>query len=469
MNDSPFIHVFKVADEYFLYDVNKNNILQIDKATYKYFKAERLEIPNDQVCANIARLKERGYLSNTRIERIEHPMSNLIHSYLSCKLQSICLQVTQDCNLRCKYCVYSGGYSNRTHNKKEMNFVTAKKAIDFLIANSTESDIMCIGFYGGEPLLNFELIKKTVHYVTQRYTGKEYYFALTTNGTIFTDECLDFLEEYKFAITISIDGDKEIHNVNRKFKNSEIGSFDIIMDNMRKIRENHSGLSEKLMFSVVMSVSSDYMGCNEFFTNTDVMKDTDLAVSTVSDRYAEKKYSVQKEKNIIAQRYEIFKCILILIGKLEENSCSNMVKNYYYKLKEHYKQFYITENSVKSVTHPAGPCIPGAFRLFVNADGNFYPCEKVSEVSEIAKIGDLQNGFNFSNINTILNVGKLGDDICKNCWAYRYCKVCVSAIDELTQLSIDKKNECCQKVKKEVEMMMQEYCFISKYNALEGE
>lgn len=469
MNDNPFIHVFKVAGEYFLYDVNKNNILQIDRATYEYFNAEGLEIPDRQVLDNIERLKERGYLSSTRIEKIEHPMSKLIHSYLSCKLQSICLQVTQDCNLRCEYCVYSGGYSNRTHNKKEMNFDTAKKAVDFLIANSTESDIVCIGFYGGEPLLNFELIKKTVEYVTQKYTGKEYYFALTTNGTVFTDDCLAFLEEYKFAITISIDGNKEIHNVNRKFKNSEVGSYDIIMDNIRKIREKYPNLSKSLMFSVVLSVSSDYMGCNEFFTNTDIMKDTDLAISTVSNRYAENKYSVQKEKNVIAQRYEIFKCILILIGKLEKNSCSNMVKNYYYKLKEHYKQFYITESNVESVTHPAGPCIPGAFRLFINADGNFYPCEKVSEISEIAKIGNLQNGFNFSNIDTILNVGKLGNDMCKNCWAYRYCKVCVSAIDELTQLSIEKKIECCVRVKKEVEMMMQEYCFISKYNALEEE
>ena len=469
MNTNPFVHVFKMADENFLYDVNKNNILQIDNETYQYFRNENADVPDGKVFENIKRLQSRGYLSNKRIEKIEHPMSKLIHSYLSCKLQSICLQVTQDCNLRCEYCVYSGGYSNRTHNKQKMSFDTAKKSIDFLIANSTESDMVCIGFYGGEPLLNFEVIKETVLYVTQEYTGKEYYFALTSNGTVFTDEYLAFLEEYKFTVTVSIDGNKEMHDINRKFKNSEVGSFDIIMDNIRKIRDNYPNLSKNLMFSVVLSVSSDYVGCNDFFANTDIVKDTDLAVSTVSDRYAEHKYNTQKEANIIAQRYEIFKCILILIGKLEENSCSNMVKNYYYKMKEHYKQFYITENNVEAITHPAGPCIPGAFRLFVNTEGNFYPCEKVSEISEVSKIGDLQNGFNYSNIDTILNVGRLGNDMCKNCWAYRYCKVCVSAIDDLTHLSLEKKKKCCERVKKEVEMMMQEYCFISKYNALEEE
>ena len=339
MNTNPFVHVFKMADENFLYDVNKNNILQIDNETYQYFRNENADVPDGKVFENIKRLQSRGYLSNKRIEKIEHPMSKLIHSYLSCKLQSICLQVTQDCNLRCEYCVYSGGYSNRTHNKQKMSFDTAKKAVDFLIANSTESDMVCIGFYGGEPLLNFEVIKETVLYVTQEYTGKEYYFALTSNGTVFTDEYLAFLEEYKFTVTVSIDGNKEMHDINRKFKNSEVGSFDIIMDNIRKIRDNYPNLSKNLMFSVVLSVSSDYVGCNDFFANTDIVKDTDLAVSTVSDRYAEHKYNTQKEANIIAQRYEIFKCILILIGKLEENSCSNMVKNYYYKLKDNYKQF----------------------------------------------------------------------------------------------------------------------------------
>lgn len=87
-------------------------------------------------------------------------MSDLLSSYLTSKLQSICLQVTQDCNLRCKYCAYSENYKNRVHNNKTMSIETAKKAVDFLIHNSSESDIVGISFYGGEPLLNFKLIRK---------------------------------------------------------------------------------------------------------------------------------------------------------------------------------------------------------------------------------------------------------------------------------------------------------------------
>ncbi|PXV86890.1 uncharacterized protein C8E03_11190 [Lachnotalea glycerini] len=467
MNDSPFIHLFNVADEYFLYDVNKNNILQIDFLLFKYFVNKNSKEMDKSIYSSIERLKKRGYLSCNKIEKIEHPMSKIIQSYLTSKLQSICLQVTQDCNLRCEYCVYSGNYLNRSHDKKIMSLETAQNAIDFLIQNSSESDRVCIGFYGGEPLLNFDVIKDTVLYALEKYPGKNYYFTLTTNGTVFNENYLSFLEEHKFSITISIDGDQKIHDMNRKFKDSDKGSFYTIMKNIERIKESYPNLAKRMMFSVVLSVSSDFMGCNEFFTNTNILKETELSVSTVSNRYKDGEHNVQKENNIISQRYELFKCILILIGKLDESCCSKMVKNYYYKLREHYKQFYITENGVKPISHPSGPCIPGAFRLFVNVDGNFFPCEKVSEISSVSKIGDLKNGFFYQNINTILNIGKLGDDMCKECWAYRYCKVCVASVDNLTNLSIEKKKDCCKRIKKEVEMMMKEYCFVSKYNAIE--
>lgn len=265
-----FIHTFKVADEYFFYDVNKNNILQISHKLYKYLSvvsdnSENKPKMDFEIKRNIENLKERGYLSTDRIEQIEHPMSKFIESYLTSKLQSICLQVTQNCNLRCQYCVYSGGYNNREHSNKVMDIETAKKSVDFLIKNSSESDTVCIGFYGGEPLLNFELIEETVHYAIENYPGKDYYFALTTNGTVFSEKILDFLEKYNFAVTISLDGNKETHDANRKYANSNKGSFDEVLKNIHIIKEKYKKISSKIMFSVVLSVSSDFMGCNDFF------------------------------------------------------------------------------------------------------------------------------------------------------------------------------------------------------------
>lgn len=188
-----------------------------------------------------------------------------------------------------------------------------------------------------------------------------------------------------------------------------------------------------------------------------------MIVSAVSNRYKDGDLNEQKEKNIIAERYEIFKCILACINKIKLEECSPMIKSYYFEMKEAYERFYESEDGVPEVTHPSGPCMPGAFRLFVNVDGDFLPCEKVSEKSTVAKVGNLDEGFDFENIYNIMNVGKVGD-MCKDCWAYRYCKVCVSAIDDLDKLSVDKKKKCCESIKKEVEKMMKEYCFINEYS-----
>lgn len=466
MKDSPFIHLFKVATNCFFYDVNKNNILKINEKVYKYLNGE--ERNYDKVVHEIEQLKERGYLSQKRILEIQHPMTHLISDYLDNKMQMISLQVTQNCNLRCGYCIYGGDYNTRKHSEKVMSLDTAKKAIDFFIAHSSESDRIGIAFYGGEPLLNFPLIREIVQYVHHEYPGKEYYFTITTNGTAFTEEILQCLEQNRFGVMISLDGDKKTHDMNRKFKNSEKGSFDVVIKNLEHIKNNYPRIFEQIAFSVVLSVASDFMGCSEFFTKLNIAEEAALVVTNVSDRYKDESDNIQEynENNAIFQRYELFKCLLIFSGRLDEKDCSNMVKRFYLQIKNTYNKLYVTQNGVAEIDHPAGSCIPGVFRLFVNVDGNFYPCEKISEHSKVCRLGDLDNGFDMQNVEAGLNVGKVGEQLCNNCWAYRYCKLCVMQVDDIDKFSVEKKIVFCKNVKKEVDMMMREYAFINQFKQL---
>ncbi len=144
----------------------------------------------------------------------------------------ITLQVTQNCNLHCSYCAYSGNYENRSHKALNMDIETAKKGIDYLIEHSPDNEIVDIGFYGGEPLLTFNLIKECVAYAEKKAEGKNMMFNLTTNGTLIKPEMIDFFEKHNVSITISIDGPREIHDLNRKFAHSGTGSFDIMMKNL---------------------------------------------------------------------------------------------------------------------------------------------------------------------------------------------------------------------------------------------
>ena len=206
----PFIHLFSTPLGYYLYDVNTNEILKIDEDVYDYLQSGNIK--DTQTIKKIDKLKREGYLKCFRVEETEHPATELLPFYLQSKVGQLVLQVTQNCNLRCDYCVYSGKYITRGHTNKRMNYETAKKAIDFLKEHSVEKERVIIGFYGGEPLLEFELIKKCVKYARKELKGKQINFALTTNATLLNDEIINYFIEHSFIVTVSIDGPKEMHD-----------------------------------------------------------------------------------------------------------------------------------------------------------------------------------------------------------------------------------------------------------------
>lgn len=197
-----FIHTFRTLNSCYLYDVNINSIIRINESTYNILKNEQ-EIPNGDI--RISKLKERGFLQPIdRNFQIEHPLTDKVESYIQNNLSLLILQVTQNCNLRCKYCVYSGSYVNRVHTNKRMNFETAKQAVDFYYNHSKNIDIASISFYGGEPLLEFELIRNIVEYCEMKFSGKQLNLNMTTNATLLTNEMMDFLQVHKINTTLQL-------------------------------------------------------------------------------------------------------------------------------------------------------------------------------------------------------------------------------------------------------------------------
>lgn len=177
MDNKPFIHLFCCSTGYYLYDVNTDAILKVTEETYSLLKDENGD--NTQ----IEKLKKSGYLKSTHVEHTEHPMTPFLESFYKSKIRALILQVTQNCNLRCDYCVYSGKYNTRVHSSKRMSFEMARQGIDFLLEHSYERKDIELGFYGGEPLLEFELIKKCVEYIEQKAPDRKIKYSMTTNAT----------------------------------------------------------------------------------------------------------------------------------------------------------------------------------------------------------------------------------------------------------------------------------------------
>ncbi len=470
-----FIHLFKTPGGHYLYDVNKNVILSLSEEQYMvldYFKngdnISNTPEFSTHTLESINHLRDLGFLSEKRPKEMYHPLNDTILSHLNSKVKLITLQITKQCNLRCKYCVYSGIYENRVHSNDKMTLDTAKKGIDFYIEHSKDNERSCLSFYGGEPLLEFELIKNCVEYFEEKTEGKTPYLSLTTNATLLTEEIVDYFQRHNVHLLISLDGSSEVHNRNRIYRGGAKGTFEKVMENLEMIKAKFPYyLTTNIAFNAVLDPQNDFSCVNNFFTDFEIVKEAGVLSSEISDFY--RKDTVNASENYISEiKYENFKIFLSKLGYLDTKYTSKLLSKQYYDKEVRYKRLIMREE-IPDKIHHGGPCVPGVQRLFIDVDGNFYPCERVSESSPQMKIGSIDNGFDVDNILSLLNIGKISEKKCINCWALTFCNLCAASADENDGLSMEKKVSRCSDVIYTADSILKDICTLKEFGAELGE
>lgn len=463
MNNKPLIKLFKTSKKYYMYDTNKNIIMNISDKQHKFLENCIKNNINDYAKSEeIQSLCKKGFLSSNKVKEIVHRDDELLESYLDNNVKMLTLQVTQQCNFRCEYCVYSGSYLTRSHSSKKMSISTAFKGIDFIIAHSKNNAKIAIGFYGGEPLLEFNFIKQCIDYAEKKSEGKMVHFSITTNGSLLTDEIIEFLYKHDVALTISLDGPEKIHDNHRKLALNNSGSFSKVINNISKLKEIFPDYTKKIMFNAVIDTQSDFYAIDKFFLENDIVKNIDMTSTYISDNYRKSDIKID-EDHYLKREYELFRIFYSLIRKKNTKNCSRIVISNYDSVLDFSRQLK-PQKMLPEKTHPSGPCTPGVDRLFMNADGFFYPCERVSESSELMKIGDIDNGFDINKVRKLLNLGQVNDKSCKNCWAIRFCTVCASILDTgENEFLVKRKEECCKEVKASIEETFKNYCFLKEF------
>jgi len=402
----------------YVYDRHTNKVLRISEDEYSC-----LNNPGEMKQAVISKFQKKGYLLDHNVTCIEHPLCNFVDHMQKNRLEFLLLQVTQDCNLRCKYCVYSGNYENRTHSLEEMDFDLAKRSIDFFVERTSEVPEITLGFYGGEPMLRMDLIKQCVSYIKSQVPDKKIRFNMTTNGTLLSVNNARYLYENDFSIMISLDGDEESHNINRIFKANGKGSFEVIMRNLKRIRDEIPEFIGNVSFNTVLNHNTDYSCVKDYFNTNEVVQDATYIFNLVDTDHSVSDISFSEEF-ITAFKYDYFLTLLLMLGKCDRK----LVPTTYHRSIVQLQDFYrlVKESSpLPETCHHNGPCVPGARRLFVSATGKFYPCERVPE-AKATQIGDIDHGLNLEKSREILNIGNITSESCKNCWALRICDQCVS-------------------------------------------
>ncbi len=209
-----------------------------DKALYEALEGRYDMADISEAASEIRQLKEDGalftpdsfeqYVDSFTKGKTEHPV-----------VKALCLHIAHDCNLRCKYCfAEEGEYHGR---KALMSYEVGCKALDFLVANSGARRNLEVDFFGGEPTMNFEVVKKLVEYgrSLEKEHDKNFRFTLTTNGVLLNDEILDFANKEMHNLVLSIDGRKEINDRMRPTANQK-GSYDVILPHFQKAAESRN-------------------------------------------------------------------------------------------------------------------------------------------------------------------------------------------------------------------------------------
>lgn len=317
-------------------------------------------------------------------------------------LKAICLHVAHDCNLACKYCF--AGKGEYDGPKGLMSFETGKRALDFLVKKSGTRKNLEVDFFGGEPLLNWEVCKKLVEYgrSIEKEHGKNFRFTLTTNGVLVNDEVIDFCNREMGNVVLSLDGRKETHDRLRTTCNGK-GSYDLIVDKFKK-------------FANARNQADYYMRGTYTHYNTDFSKDIihmadlgfkELSIEPVVSDPTEPYALKENDLPILKEQYEIL--------------ADEMLRRYRNGNGFTFYHYMIDLNSGPCIVKRISGCGVGTEYMAVTPSGELYPCHQFVG-DEKFLLGDIWKGVtNTAILDEFKGCNVYSHPECKDCFAKLYC------------------------------------------------
>lgn len=462
MDDKPFIKLLKSPYGFYFFDVNRNQVVRTSEDVFGYLEQWLESGRPTEGNKAIEKLERLGFLSSFHVKEIEHPKTPLLKDFLDSNMQTLVLQLTQECNFRCTYCIYSDNHNimQRSHNSLKMDVGTARKAIDYFADHTSDTEFPYISFYGGEPLLEFHMMQELVAYAKSRFGRREIGFSFTTNGSLLNSEIVQFCEENDVFFMVSMDGPEKIHDISRRFAGNGKGSYQQIRKNLKYIREQYPQFWKRISVSMVLNQQNDYDEIAAIFEEEDFSEIRQFYLSDIDDIYSLEK-TVFSSDFQEKENYHKFQAYVEYLEKGDYSGSDWIARNAVSDMRRFHDNL-TPQRRFPDKSSPSGPCLPGHNRLFVNVNGDFFPCERVSELSEAVKIGDVDHGIDTEKAEMLLNIGKLSAEKCKKCWAFIHCNLCVRNADNCGKLSGVFRTSFCENVRETVEHKIMDYIMIKE-------
>ena len=442
---------FYSGDSYYFFDSGTGKVLECEKIEFDILKfltdndsidfeslnvdKKEFELAMEKIMNTI---KEENILKAEPLTRFHGGHFENLNSLILQNIQQVIFETTEACNLRCKYCIFHEENDKfRKFGTKSMDMEMARKVLDYAFENSYMPE-MYIGFYGGEPLLNFKFIKDCVNYAIKNNRSKDITFSMTTNATLITKEIAEYLSGIpNFNVTVSFDGDESIHNENRVFNSGE-GSFKAAFEGMKYLKDAY-GKDRQYCISLSSVVSPPYTkekfdriqkfyieNCKGMQTNTTYVElPYDRGGGFDKSELIEDRMPMllwDKQKTITDRRNSFTTGVNIsALSRIHKRSLTSKPNKW---------------NSLN------GCCIPGMRRLYVTVDGKFLPCERIGNAPYI---GDVDSGLDFETIKKYYVDDYVKESLqdCSQCWALPLCGICYSHCYTSEGIDIERKQKAC--------------------------
>ncbi len=437
-------------EDYFVWDSEGGSLFQIDFPVFLLLKKEYPtdeKLTDEQLNAYNSLDEQTKSDAREEIEELKNAgflfteTKNFKYNGKRTDIKAMCLHICHDCNLKCKYCFASEGTYNTARDY--MSSEVARGAIDFLIENSGNRKSLEVDFFGGEPLLNLDVVKDCVNYARQREkeAGKEFSFTMTTNCILLDNDIAEYLDKEMDNIVLSIDGRQEVHDKTR-ITSCGGGSYEAAIEGaklMRKIREDRRY----------------YVRGTFTHENLDFSKDVESLSDNGFDQISVEPV-VLPDEHFLALKQEDYPTIL----------------NEYDKLANVYLKRYGTEKAFNffhfMIDLKHGPCLnkrltgcgAGAEYLAVSPTGDIYPCHQFVGEKDYLMGNVLDKTLNRDIQNVFAGIDVTVKPECKDCFAKYYCSGgCIAASHHYMGDLKKPYDRSCALMKKRFELSLALYAY----------
>ncbi|MGV8121353.1 MAG: radical SAM protein [Candidatus Xenobiia bacterium LiM19] len=435
----------------YLYDSITGRIIDYDGES-----GSEMETFNPRFVKDLAEFDINPYAKADILTTIN---ANDIHGDLKNRWKSLNLCITEECTNRCLYCIHSYTHIHkRSSRNRHMPWETVKKAIDMYLEHSRDMDARWITFYGGEPLLNWDVIVRAVEYLQDKASHVRVH--ISTNGVLLDRKKIEYLISNSISVNISLDGPEDVHDLYRVTSDGCATWFRIIsaLNEIKRLNPEYYGSHVRLLCTIAPPY--DLLRIGEFFNTHPHLKEILFNVRQVdqNDIFITRMDPEMRSLGDRVKRLfeEALKKRYINAGQLGKAS-------------EHFGGF-LYENVLRSihnrVMNPGpssklpGSCFPGEHQIYVSLDGTLYPCQRCGGCS-FMPMGTLNDG-----LDTDLTLKYIEDSLetcrqkCTSCWCCHLCSQCHISGKKGEKYDEERKEQACRATRKYISECLEIYTSI---------